>query len=147
MTGAWNRECCFNDQNSIRINRIFLATFCLQSFNGFDEYLLSYSQSCNSSTNMQTLWRHNFDCCCCCLQWVNFECRVSVFKRRYLWNQIRYQETVNGVHACFSYVKIKIFISYPLHIIYLFEVESNVNWYIHSHRVHYSVHIRLDRER
>ena len=26
---------------------------------------------------MQILWRHNFYCCCC-LQWTNFECRVSV---------------------------------------------------------------------
>ena len=24
------------------------------------------------------------------------------FKRRYLWNQIRYQKTVNSVHSCFS---------------------------------------------
>ena len=39
------------------------------------------------------------------------------FKRRYLWNQIRYQKMVNSVHSCFhalSYEKIKSFVSYPL---------------------------------
>ena len=51
--------------------------------------------------NMQTWWRHNFHRCCC-LQWTNLSVMFRPFKRRYLWNQIRYQKTVNSVHSCFS---------------------------------------------
>ena len=64
---------------------------------------------------MQTLWYHDW-----LFLLFRSEPILSVvfqfFKHWYLWNQIRYQETVNGIHECMffhtlSYKKIKIFIS------------------------------------
>ena len=53
---------------------------------------VDWSWSFKSLINMQTLWHHTFrsGCCCSCCVVLRF------FKCWYLWNQIRYRETVNG---------------------------------------------------
>ena len=76
--GTWNLECCFDDQSSIRIDRIF----CSQSFNGF-EWVLAELWSILWLTNQHSNLMTSQFYCCCCLQWANFECCVSV-----LWKLI-----------------------------------------------------------
>ena len=101
MKGAWNRECCFDDQSSIRIDRIFLATSVRRVSLDSNEYLLSYSQSCTHRSICKP-----YDVTILTVVVVCSEPVLSVafrfFKRWYLWNHMRYQETVNGIHSCFS---------------------------------------------
>ena len=65
----------------------------------------------------------------------------GLFKRRYLWNQIRYQKTVNSIHSCFSCIfiwenKNFSFISTLSYEIFYITTHSRSELkYLHSHRI------------